>query len=196
MFSKVHVQPSEWKGGVQHQDDVISAAFSPPQTLVTGVYSPPGPGVCNRGSWRLPPLIITSSLLFSRLAKAAEMPTWGERKNQPAIKGLLTSRLLINTKRGCLFGLIKIRLLVSLTRSAGPLAQGDAAATCLSAGCPNPEAGPSRKGAEPALLSHGSTSHPLCCHLPQFLLPQPPHRCAGPSLTNNLFYLLTRAAAT
>ncbi|XP_048836775.1 WD repeat-containing protein 49-like isoform X1 [Brienomyrus brachyistius] len=36
MFSKFHVQPSEWKGGVQHQDDVISAAFSPPQTLVTG----------------------------------------------------------------------------------------------------------------------------------------------------------------
>ncbi|XP_061490480.1 WD repeat-containing protein 49 [Rhineura floridana] len=30
------VQPSEWKGGAQHQDDILCAAFSPPQTLVTG----------------------------------------------------------------------------------------------------------------------------------------------------------------
>ncbi|XP_077204614.1 cilia- and flagella-associated protein 337 [Paroedura picta] len=30
------VQPSEWKGGVQHQDDILCAAFLPPQTLVTG----------------------------------------------------------------------------------------------------------------------------------------------------------------
>lgn len=30
------VQPSDWKGGVQHQDDILCAAFLPPQTLVTG----------------------------------------------------------------------------------------------------------------------------------------------------------------
>ncbi|XP_063162885.1 WD repeat-containing protein 49 [Candoia aspera] len=30
------VQPSEWKGGAQHQDDILCAAFLPPQTLVTG----------------------------------------------------------------------------------------------------------------------------------------------------------------
>ncbi|XP_013930962.1 PREDICTED: WD repeat-containing protein 49-like, partial [Thamnophis sirtalis] len=30
------VQPSEWKGGAQHKDDILSAAFLPPQTLVTG----------------------------------------------------------------------------------------------------------------------------------------------------------------
>ncbi|XP_042312042.1 WD repeat-containing protein 49 isoform X2 [Sceloporus undulatus] len=29
------VQPSEWKGGVQHQDDILCAAFLPPQTLAT-----------------------------------------------------------------------------------------------------------------------------------------------------------------
>lgn len=30
------VQPAEWKGGVQHQNDILCAAFSPPHTLVTG----------------------------------------------------------------------------------------------------------------------------------------------------------------
>ncbi|XP_060539122.1 WD repeat-containing protein 49 isoform X2 [Pantherophis guttatus] len=30
------VQPSEWKGGAQHKDDILCAAFLPPQTLVTG----------------------------------------------------------------------------------------------------------------------------------------------------------------
>ncbi|KAJ8410758.1 hypothetical protein AAFF_G00187150 [Aldrovandia affinis] len=37
-FSQVFVQPSEWKGGVQHRDDILCAAFLPPQTLVTGSY--------------------------------------------------------------------------------------------------------------------------------------------------------------
>ncbi|XP_019358792.1 PREDICTED: WD repeat-containing protein 49 [Gavialis gangeticus] len=32
------VQPAEWKGGVQHQDDILCAAFSPPHTLVTGSF--------------------------------------------------------------------------------------------------------------------------------------------------------------
>ncbi|XP_069829928.1 cilia- and flagella-associated protein 337 isoform X2 [Dendropsophus ebraccatus] len=32
------VQPSEWKGGVQHHDDILCAAFLPPQNLVTGSY--------------------------------------------------------------------------------------------------------------------------------------------------------------
>ncbi|KAL2096496.1 hypothetical protein ACEWY4_008644 [Coilia grayii] len=38
VFSKFFVQPSEWQGGVQHRDDVLCAAFRPPQTLVTGSY--------------------------------------------------------------------------------------------------------------------------------------------------------------
>ncbi|KAJ7995352.1 hypothetical protein DPEC_G00243670 [Dallia pectoralis] len=37
-FSQFFVQPSEWKGGVQHHDDILCAAFLPPQTLVTGSY--------------------------------------------------------------------------------------------------------------------------------------------------------------
>ncbi|XP_038550212.1 WD repeat-containing protein 49-like [Micropterus salmoides] len=37
-FSQPFVEPSEWKGGVQHRSDVLSAAFQPPQTLVTGSY--------------------------------------------------------------------------------------------------------------------------------------------------------------
>uniref|UniRef100_A0A8B9KPI6 WD repeat domain 49 n=1 Tax=Astyanax mexicanus TaxID=7994 RepID=A0A8B9KPI6_ASTMX len=36
-FSQYFVQPAEWKGGVQHRDDVLCAAFRPPQTLVTGI---------------------------------------------------------------------------------------------------------------------------------------------------------------
>ncbi|XP_063060638.1 WD repeat-containing protein 49-like [Engraulis encrasicolus] len=38
VFSKFFVQPCEWLGGVQHRDDVLCAAFRPPQTLVTGSY--------------------------------------------------------------------------------------------------------------------------------------------------------------
>uniref|UniRef100_A0A3B4Z720 WD repeat domain 49 n=1 Tax=Stegastes partitus TaxID=144197 RepID=A0A3B4Z720_9TELE len=37
-FSQPFVEPSEWKGGVQHRGDVLCAAFQPPQTLVTGSY--------------------------------------------------------------------------------------------------------------------------------------------------------------
>ncbi|XP_039985937.1 WD repeat-containing protein 49-like [Xiphias gladius] len=37
-FSKSFVEPSEWKGGVQHRGDLLCAAFQPPQTLVTGSY--------------------------------------------------------------------------------------------------------------------------------------------------------------
>ncbi|XP_028429789.1 WD repeat-containing protein 49 [Perca flavescens] len=37
-FSKSFVEPSEWKGGVQHRSDLLCAAFQPPQTLVTGSY--------------------------------------------------------------------------------------------------------------------------------------------------------------
>ncbi|XP_027136264.1 WD repeat-containing protein 49 isoform X2 [Larimichthys crocea] len=37
-FSQSFVEPSEWKGGVQHHSDVLCAAFQPPETLVTGSY--------------------------------------------------------------------------------------------------------------------------------------------------------------
>ncbi|XP_068601795.1 cilia- and flagella-associated protein 337-like [Brachionichthys hirsutus] len=37
-FSRPFVEPSEWKGGVQHRGDILCAAFQPPQTLVTGSY--------------------------------------------------------------------------------------------------------------------------------------------------------------
>ncbi|CAJ1065730.1 WD repeat-containing protein 49-like isoform X1 [Xyrichtys novacula] len=37
-FSQSFVEPSEWKGGVQHRSSVICAAFQPPHTLVTGSY--------------------------------------------------------------------------------------------------------------------------------------------------------------
>ncbi|XP_066456805.1 cilia- and flagella-associated protein 337 isoform X2 [Eleutherodactylus coqui] len=37
-FTQYLVQPSEWKGGVQHHDDILCAAFLPPQSLVTGSY--------------------------------------------------------------------------------------------------------------------------------------------------------------
>ncbi|XP_068137049.1 cilia- and flagella-associated protein 337 [Hyperolius riggenbachi] len=37
-LSQYLVQPSDWKGGVQHQDDILCAAFLPPQSLVTGSY--------------------------------------------------------------------------------------------------------------------------------------------------------------
>uniref|UniRef100_F7FGI1 WD repeat domain 49 n=1 Tax=Ornithorhynchus anatinus TaxID=9258 RepID=F7FGI1_ORNAN len=37
-LTQVFIQPEEWKGGIQHQDDILCAAFLPPQTLVTGSY--------------------------------------------------------------------------------------------------------------------------------------------------------------
>ncbi|KAG9494124.1 hypothetical protein GDO78_001781 [Eleutherodactylus coqui] len=37
-FTQYLVQPSEWKGGVKHHDDILCAAFLPPQSLVTGSY--------------------------------------------------------------------------------------------------------------------------------------------------------------
>ncbi|XP_019950704.2 cilia- and flagella-associated protein 337 isoform X1 [Paralichthys olivaceus] len=37
-FSQFFVEPSEWKGGVQHRSDVLCADFQPPHTLVTGSY--------------------------------------------------------------------------------------------------------------------------------------------------------------
>ncbi|XP_069474592.1 cilia- and flagella-associated protein 337 [Ambystoma mexicanum] len=37
-LTQFFVQPAEWKGGVQHQDDILCAAFLPPQSLVTGSY--------------------------------------------------------------------------------------------------------------------------------------------------------------
>ncbi|KAM5334866.1 cilia- and flagella-associated protein 337 isoform 3-T3 [Glossophaga mutica] len=37
-FNQFSIQPEEWKGGTQHQDAILCAAFSPPQTLVTGSY--------------------------------------------------------------------------------------------------------------------------------------------------------------
>ncbi|KAM7399514.1 hypothetical protein PAMP_018781 [Pampus punctatissimus] len=37
-LGKSFVEPSEWKGGVQHRGDVLCAAFQPPQTLVTGHF--------------------------------------------------------------------------------------------------------------------------------------------------------------
>ncbi|KAJ1087888.1 hypothetical protein NDU88_001047 [Pleurodeles waltl] len=37
-LTQFFVQPSEWKGGVHHQEDILCAAFLPPQTLVTGSY--------------------------------------------------------------------------------------------------------------------------------------------------------------
>ncbi|XP_076845249.1 cilia- and flagella-associated protein 337-like isoform X2 [Brachyhypopomus gauderio] len=36
MFSQYFVEPSEWKGGVHHRDDILCAAFRPPKSLVTG----------------------------------------------------------------------------------------------------------------------------------------------------------------
>ncbi|ELW64810.1 WD repeat-containing protein 49 [Tupaia chinensis] len=37
-FNQFFIQSEEWKGGIQHQDDILCAAFLPPQTLVTGSY--------------------------------------------------------------------------------------------------------------------------------------------------------------
>ncbi|XP_023371783.1 WD repeat-containing protein 49 [Otolemur garnettii] len=37
-FGGFFVQSEEWKGGVQHRDDILCVAFLPPQTLATGSY--------------------------------------------------------------------------------------------------------------------------------------------------------------
>ncbi|XP_023573578.1 WD repeat-containing protein 49 [Octodon degus] len=37
-FNQFFIQSEEWKGGVQHHDDILCAAFLPPQTLATGSY--------------------------------------------------------------------------------------------------------------------------------------------------------------
>ncbi|PNI77960.1 WDR49 isoform 7, partial [Pan troglodytes] len=37
-FNQFFIQPEEWKGGIQHHDDILCAEFLPPQTLVTGSY--------------------------------------------------------------------------------------------------------------------------------------------------------------
>lgn len=39
-FNQFFIHPEEWKGGVQHRDDILCAAFLPPQTLVTGYLNP------------------------------------------------------------------------------------------------------------------------------------------------------------
>ena len=35
-FNQFLIQPEEWKGGIQHRDDISCPAFLPPQTLATG----------------------------------------------------------------------------------------------------------------------------------------------------------------
>uniref|UniRef100_A0A4W3KGA7 Uncharacterized protein n=1 Tax=Callorhinchus milii TaxID=7868 RepID=A0A4W3KGA7_CALMI len=37
-FTEFFVQPMEWHGVTEHQDDIFCAAFLPPQTLATGSY--------------------------------------------------------------------------------------------------------------------------------------------------------------
>ncbi|XP_075806804.1 cilia- and flagella-associated protein 337 [Microtus pennsylvanicus] len=37
-FNQFSIQSEEWKGGIHHQDDILCAAFFPPQTLATGSY--------------------------------------------------------------------------------------------------------------------------------------------------------------
>ncbi|KAM7331310.1 hypothetical protein ACRRTK_010499 [Alexandromys fortis] len=37
-FNQFSIQSEEWKGGIHHQDDILCAAFLPPQTLATGSY--------------------------------------------------------------------------------------------------------------------------------------------------------------
>ncbi|XP_029302297.1 WD repeat-containing protein on Y chromosome-like [Cottoperca gobio] len=61
-FSQSFVEPSEWKGGVQHRSDVLCAAFQPPQTLVTagcvlGVHTSPSPVRFMQTKQQLPQLL-------------------------------------------------------------------------------------------------------------------------------------------
>ncbi|CAG5124371.1 unnamed protein product, partial [Candidula unifasciata] len=37
-FKEFHVKPSEWKGGQEHAEDILSCAFMSPHTLATGSY--------------------------------------------------------------------------------------------------------------------------------------------------------------
>nr|XP_006816071.1 PREDICTED: WD repeat-containing protein 49-like [Saccoglossus kowalevskii] len=37
-FSQFHIEPSEWKGGQEHQDDILASAFMSPNVLCTGSY--------------------------------------------------------------------------------------------------------------------------------------------------------------
>ncbi|XP_047551207.1 WD repeat-containing protein 49 isoform X3 [Lutra lutra] len=37
-FNQFFIQPEKWKGGIQHRDNILCAAFLPPKTLVTGSY--------------------------------------------------------------------------------------------------------------------------------------------------------------
>ncbi|XP_054984315.1 WD repeat-containing protein 49, partial [Sorex araneus] len=38
-YNQHFIQPDEWRGKIQHQDDILCAAFLPPQTLATGSYN-------------------------------------------------------------------------------------------------------------------------------------------------------------
>lgn len=35
-LTQYHVEPADWKGGKEHQDDILSAAYLPPSLLATG----------------------------------------------------------------------------------------------------------------------------------------------------------------
>ncbi|ELU05069.1 hypothetical protein CAPTEDRAFT_229382 [Capitella teleta] len=37
-FRDFHIEPSDWKGGQEHQDDILALAFSGPNTLASGSY--------------------------------------------------------------------------------------------------------------------------------------------------------------
>ncbi|KAK7811522.1 hypothetical protein U0070_006084, partial [Myodes glareolus] len=37
-FNQFSIQSEEWKGGIHHRDDILCAAFLPPQTLATGSF--------------------------------------------------------------------------------------------------------------------------------------------------------------
>ncbi|KAK3590864.1 hypothetical protein CHS0354_033793 [Potamilus streckersoni] len=37
-FRDFHVQPSDWKGGQEHSEDILAAGFQPPNLLATGSY--------------------------------------------------------------------------------------------------------------------------------------------------------------
>ncbi|XP_071942088.1 cilia- and flagella-associated protein 337-like isoform X2 [Antedon mediterranea] len=37
-LNQFHVEPSDWKGGQEHQDDILCASFQPPSTLATASY--------------------------------------------------------------------------------------------------------------------------------------------------------------
>ncbi|XP_076812547.1 cilia- and flagella-associated protein 337-like [Clavelina lepadiformis] len=37
-LTQYHVQPADWKGGKEHQDDILSSAYCPPSMLATGSY--------------------------------------------------------------------------------------------------------------------------------------------------------------